>query len=322
MNEVDWIRDLQSRFALPPSSTRLGIGDDACILTLGGHESLVATVDSMIEGVHFREGWLTDAELARRILRVSLSDIAAMGAEPRGWLLSLETKTLPGRFGPAFLDGIQEDSEHFGVPLIGGNVTRTRGPIGLHSTVLGAVPIGTALRRDRANCGDELWVSGEPGRARVALESLLGTDDTTPREGPRLEAWKEPRPRLDLGIALRVRDLASAAIDLSDGIGLDMSRLLEASRLGATIEVGPLSLDTGLPVSTIIEGGEDYELLFTASPEKREWIEELSRELGVPLRVIGRTEATPGLRAVRDDGQTVEIGVATGWDPFRSGPES
>lgn len=314
MDELQWVDALVERFSIPPRPGLVGPGDDAAVVPLEPGEAPVLTVDVMVDGVHFRDGWLTDAELARRSIRVSASDLAAMAAAPRGVLLSIETPELPGRVGETFWDGVDAELRAMDVPLLGGNVTRTSGPLSISATVLGGVIPGHEVLRSTARAGDEVWITGVPGRALAARREMEAGE---PRRDPC--PWRQPPNLLDAARELASRSLLSAAIDVSDGLGLDLWRLLEASTIGAVIDVRPLvelgrsQSFTGFVEETVLEGGEDYELLFTTAPGSMGG-DELD-DMGVFLTRIGVATAELGIRLRH--GQEEQAYTPRGWDPFR-----
>ena len=307
LDEDAWIETILQRFPQTGSGI-LGPGDDAALLPLPADEVAVLTVDTLVDGTHFRPGWITDRELGWRSLAVSLSDLAAMGATPRGAVLAIETPDLPGRLGEAFFAGVEEILGRFDTPLLGGNVTRTDGPLAVSSTLVGSVRPGHELRRDGARPGDDLWVSGVPGRAAEARRRRAAG-------GPHPEPcpWAQPLPRVALGRLLRSAGV-HAAIDLSDGLARDLHRLLEASGVGAEIELTVLG-DDAPTLEDILEGGEDYELLFTAGAESREAIADASTRTGGVVHRIGEIVETAGFRLRQGDERLPYS--PRGWDPFR-----
>ncbi len=311
MNEIEWVERLRARFGFPDSLDTVGIGDDACVLTFAAHESLVTTVDTVVEGVHFRNEWLSNEELASRAIRVSVSDLAAMGAAPRGVLLALETTSLPGRFDDAFFDGVASACGELGTTLLGGNVTKTSGPLSISVTALGAVTHGMAILRSTARAGDELYVSGSPGLASTVLDALLAGSGV---DASKREAWIHPEPRLELARRLSRGDHVTAAIDLSDGLAMDLGRLLRSSDVGATVDLSTLEEATQLDLETILRGGEDYELLVAIRPGRDAELASIAEQLAVPLTRIGHVNAQPGIELRGRNG--VWTGSADGWDPF------
>ncbi len=296
----------------------LELGDDAALLLPPDGHELVVAKDALVAGVHF---FAEDPArlVAGKALRVNLSDLAAMGAEPLGYLLAL---ALPRGTEDAWLEdfvrGLEETQARFGLGLLGGDTVATPGPLTLSVTVLGHVPEGRALLRSGARPGDEIWVSGRLGEAAMGLRILRGLAVPDEEAMPLVARYHTPEPRLALGRALR--GLAHAAIDVSDGLVADLGHLCRRSGVAATVELERLPVSDllrGIPRwrETALTGGDDYELLFTAAPADRPAVEALSRDLGLPLSCIGRTAAGEGVRVVDAEGREVAIG-SPGWRHF------
>ncbi len=304
----------------------LGLADDAALLTPPAGRDLVLTVDAMIEGVHFLPDEPPDL-VARKLLRVNLSDLAAMGAVPLGYLLTAawpETKDEAWIAG--FAAGLAEDQAIFPVHLIGGDTTRTPGPLALSLTAVGSVPTGAGLKRSTAQAGDLLFVSGTIGDSALGLKILRG--ELEARDGQDRAALvarhRLPEPRLALGRALVEEGLATAAIDISDGLVADVGHIAETSALAARIEAAavPLSAAAGRAVArdpdlraAIFGGGEDFELAFTAPPERAGAVAALSERLALPIARIGVLAAGRGVTLVDAAGREVPLASA-GWTHF------
>lgn len=316
--EFDLIRRY---FQFPTRHTELGVGDDgALIRTTPGNETVVST-DMLVAGTHFFAD--TNAEsLGWKALAVNISDMAAMGAQPRWAVLAMALPDIDERWVAEFAHGLFACAEAFGVDLVGGDTTR--GPLTLCVTIFGEVPLGCALRRDGARPGDDIWISGHPGRAALGLAHLKG--ETTVRE-PWLEkclaALYRPQPRVALGLALR--GIASSALDVSDGLLGDLQHILERSQVGAQVDVAlvPRSdLDAACDNESVVErcvlgGGDDYELLFTAPVEKRGTIAALANDLPLVLTRIGCITDDAGLSVIRADG-TAYHPDCLGYDHFQT----
>ncbi|NND59975.1 MAG: thiamine-phosphate kinase [Gammaproteobacteria bacterium] len=244
-----------------PDDVVAGIGDDAAVLRPAPGNELVAAVDTLAEAVHFPRG-LASRFVGWRALAVNLSDLAAMGAEPSWALLSLSVPAADESWFSGFASGFFRLAEEYDVALVGGDTVR--GPLSISVTVLGQVPAGVALTRSGARPGDRLFVSGNPGAAALGLQSLQGLAGNE-RYQP---AFLQPHPRIALGRALR--GLASAVIDISDGLGMDCKRLADAS--GVAIDIDPERL-AGVAaagdVANALSGGDDYELAFTVPAAQR-----------------------------------------------------
>ncbi|CAL93127.1 thiamine-phosphate kinase [Azoarcus olearius] len=310
---------IQRHFSRPCGHTALAGGDDAALLHPRPGMELAVSADMLVAGTHF----FPDADphdLGWKTLAVNVSDLAAMGADPRWALLSLALPAADDAWIAAFADGFYACAERFGVDLAGGDTTR--GPLTLSVTILGEVPRGQALTRAGANAGDDIWVSGQPGLAALGLEMLRGTFAPT-ADGERcLAALHRPQPRVALGQALR--GLASAALDISDGLLGDLGHILVQSRCGATLHEDALPLaalyatgaSPALARRCLLAGGDDYELLFCAPPAARAAITALGPALALPLTRIGTLSDAPGTVALRSADGTLTALAARGYDHF------
>jgi thiamine-monophosphate kinase len=303
------------------SGVVLGIGDDAALLRPRAGSVLAACVDTLVEGVHFPPGtaW---ADLGWKALAVNLSDLAAMGAVPCWATLAL---TLPDG-DPAAFAGIVRGLRHLGalhgVALVGGDTTR--GPLSLTVQALGQVPLRRALRREGARAGDGVWVSGHLGDAAAGLAIVQGRQAAaSPADARRLRGRLDrPTPRVALGIALR--GVASACIDVSDGLAQDLGHVLRASGAGAAIAVDALPLSPALRRAIAdparrrelaLSGGDDYELCFTVPPRREARLAAIARALRLPLARIGAVTAGRALRLRDAAGRRVALS-RPGYDHF------
>jgi thiamine-monophosphate kinase len=280
-----------------------GVGDDCARVLLGDGMELAVTSDMLIEGRHF----LPDAEpgaLGHKALAVNLSDLAACAATPRWVTLALSIKTVDEGWLRAFCDGFFSLAERYGVDLVGGDTTRGE-LVTITITALGEVPRGQALSRAGARAGHDVWVSGELGGAALGL-----VHPELPQAAKRLHA---PEPRIALGLGLR--GLASAAIDVSDGLVGDLGHILERSAVGARVRYDAIPKcpafggidDPQLESDCVLSGGDDYELLFTAPGERRAAIEALAGGIRLPLSRIGSIEAGGGLEVLDTSGQPMRF---------------
>jgi thiamine-monophosphate kinase len=300
------------------SDVVLGIGDDAALLSMDPGSELVLTTDALVEGVHFLPG-APARSLGHRALAVNLSDIAAMGASARWALLALNLPEADERWLQPFAEGFSALARTHRVALVGGNVTR--GPLSITVQLAGAVPRGQALRRDGARPGDALYVSGSVGDAAAGLALLRGELEVAAGAAAFLQQrFEYPTPRLELGVALR--SLASACIDVSDGLYRDAQRLLAASGCGATLELERLPLSPALQAAlgaraarAALDGGEDYELCFTAASAKAAAIAALAERSGTPLTCIGAIRDGDGVELKSN--KTVMQFSPLGFDHFR-----
>lgn len=292
----------------------IGVGDDCALLAPTPGMQLAVTTDTMVSGVHFLPD--DDPEgLGHKLAAVNLSDLAAMGAAPRWLWLNLTLPAVDEVWLAAFARGLFALTEGHGAVLAGGDTTR--GPLALGLTAMGELPPGLALRRDGARPGDLLCISGIPGEAAAGLAHRLGHAALPEAAAERaLARLHRPTPRVALGLALR--GLASSAIDVSDGLAQDLGHILAASQVGATLELErlPASPVFGtLPREDVLRlqlaGGDDYELLFTLSPDKAGMLADLPET----VTVIGRIDSTPGLRLVTPEGGLFPLTVK-GHDHF------
>lgn len=277
----------------PQKNLLLGVGDDCALL--GGPQAgsvLAITTDMLVENRHFFAN-VDPKALGHKALAVNLSDLAAMGAQPTAFTLSLALSKNDPDWLSEFSNGLYELADQFNCQLIGGDTTA--GPLTINITAIGEVPPNQALRRGNAQAGDDIWVSHEIGDARWALGHLRGEwqidKDVFAQARLRLD---KPSPRVELG--LRLRSLAHAAIDISDGLLGDLQHILEASHLDATVWVDKIPVSSHLAQESIerrrlcsLKGGDDYELCFTAKPENRAALDSLSQTLKLKLTRIGMT---------------------------------
>jgi thiamine-monophosphate kinase len=277
----------------------LGIGDDAALLELPAGTELVAAVDTIVRGRHFLED-ASAHSIGHRALAVNLSDMAAMGATPAWATLALTMPEVDVSWLEEFSSGLLALADEHAVELVGGDTTQ--GPLTVSVQILGYVPRGTALRRDGGRAGDLLAVSGTLGDAAAGLAfSRQGTDGRTPEIEALIHRFNYPAPRVSLGQA--ARGLASAAMDLSDGLVGDLPKLAQASGLAAHVEIEKLPLSAALrsaaspPQSRdwALGGGDDYELLFAISPDRFPALERAARQLNLTLTTIGNLRAGAGV---------------------------
>lgn len=296
----------------------LALTDDAALVDVPPGAQLVVAKDAIVADVHF----LADdpAELiAGKLLRVNLSDLAAMGAEPLGYLTVLaRSPDIDDYWLRRFTAGLEADQQRFGCHLLGGDTVSTPGPLTLTLTILGLVPRGQALLRSGARVGDEVWVSGTLGDAAMGLRVLRGLAVDEDEALMLIDRYRTPRPRLALGKGLR--GVASAAIDVSDGLVADLGHILATSGVGARIDVSLLPLSPvgrGIPGAheAALTGGDDYELLFTAPAGHRPAIEALAARLDHGLTRIGSIHGGAGLDLVDGDGRPVVL-ERVGWRHF------
>jgi len=318
-SEADLIAWIRRRTPRRVPGLILGIGDDAALLTVGPGLELVLTTDMSIEGVHFTSAFHPPKAVGHRALARSLSDVAAMGGTPRYALISLALSRRASRnWVEGFVDGLLSLARRFRVAVIGGDTAIVTGPIVSDVVVAGVVPRSRALRRSGAQPGDRVFVSGRLGMAALGLRLLLKRRRLRkPIERAALRAHLFPQPQCALGRFLSEHRLASAMMDLSDGLSIDLRRLCDASGVGATlfadrIPIPPLP-DTRDAMDLALHGGEDYHLLFTVPPAK---CSKIPRHLGrIPLRCIGEIRSTRGIDLITREGKTLPV-VNRGFDHF------
>lgn len=314
--------DVIARFFTRPARTAiLGVGDDCALVRVPADLALAVTTDLLVEGTHFLAG-ADPAKLGHKALAVNISDLAAMGADPRWATLSLVLPEADESWLERFAQGMFDLAGRFGVEIIGGDTTR--GPRAVSITALGTLPPGLALRRDGAREDEDVWLSGTTGDAALGLAHLRGRmilPDAALRHC--LARLETPVPLVDLG--RRLRGVASSAIDVSDGLVADLGHVLERSGIGAEVWLDELPrsmalaecADAGFARECLLGGGDDYELLFTAPQKRRAAILALAAEIGLPLTRIGRTVAgAPAVSVLDGAGRPVPVGPG-GYDHFR-----
>ena len=298
----------------------LGIGDDCALLTPLAGMQLAISCDMLVEGRHFFPN--ADPEkLGHKSLAVNLSDLAAMGAKPLAFTLALALPEANPAWLAPFAQGLFAIADQYDCPLIGGDTTK--GALNICITVFGELPPGQALRRAAAQAGDDIWISGTLGDARLALagynnEITLDTA-TQANAATRLHT---PTPRVALGLALR--GIAHSAIDISDGLIGDLGHILDASHLGATLDVNTLPTGPMLEMQSpdiqrrfTLAGGDDYELCFTAAVAQRNAILAAAQSAGTPVTRVGTVETSPGLRLIDAAGKPLDLRL-TSFDHFTS----
>jgi thiamine-monophosphate kinase len=301
----------------------LGLTDDAALVDCPPGRRLVMTVDAMVEGVHYLPDDPPDL-VARKLLRVNLSDLAAMGAHPLHYLLtSALPKTIGDDWVERFAAGLAEDQRIYGVDLLGGDSVATPGPAALTLTAIGEVAVGAEIRRQGARPGDRVWVSGTIGDAYLGLKLLRGEypEIAGADRAELVRRFQLPEPRTVLGPSLI--GVAHAMLDVSDGLLADLGHICDASGVGATVRL-PLPLSEAAKrliadrpelAAQLATGGDDYELLFAAPPEASAAIDRLSAELALPITEIGAIEAGDGVRLVDAAGTPIPVASA-GWQHF------
>lgn len=302
----------------------LGLGDDAALMDVPAGQQLVLTMDSMVAGVHFFADDPADL-IARKLIRVNLSDLAAKGAQPFALMLSA---AFPHNVGMEWLrrfaDGLAQDCQEYGLALIGGDTVSTPGPLTLTVTAFGRVGQGQALLRSGAKDGDVVFITGTVGDGALGLLTRQGRFPHLSEDcvSPLTQRYLLPQPRVKLGP--RLLGLAHAAMDVSDGLVQDLGHLCRQSGLGAVIQAQTLPLsepaqrllaDNPALLSDVLSGGDDYEILFTASVEHADKIARLADDAGTRLTAIGRMRAQAGVIVADGQGRPVDL-ARTGWRHF------
>lgn len=270
----------------------LGIGDDCALLTPPDGYQLALSIDTLVVDVHF-PAHADPYLIAQKALRTNLSDLAAMGAQPLAFTLALTLPNADENWLAAFSRGLRDCANEFDIALIGGDTTR--GPaLVISIQITGVVPAQRALLRSGAGIDDVIFVSGTLGDARAALELLATSPQLNAQQQSLLSRYYTPSPRIALGVALR--DIASAAIDISDGLAADLGHILERSAVGAIIEPAKLPLSRALrertdAIELALYGGDDYELCFTVPPQKKKAMQNIAHQLSLPLTEIGTVVA-------------------------------
>lgn len=278
-----------------------GIGDDCAILRPPRGHDLLVTTDFSLEGVHFRRDWHAADSAGHRCLARGLSDIAAMGGDPMAVFLSLALPAdSPQRWADGFISGLLRLCKKFDVPLAGGDLAQSKAGVLADIVVVGSVPPGKALLRSGARVGDAIYVTGALGGSAAAVEAMSAGKKLTANSNAE---HFYPTPRIEIG--RKLRGIATTAIDLSDGLSVDLAHICDESGVGAEIDASAVPVAKGATLKQALHGGEDYELLFTARRAVPKSI------AGVPVTRIGQIA---GRRGVRIDGRKLK---PEGWEHFR-----
>jgi thiamine-monophosphate kinase len=312
---------IKRHFTRPAANAVLGVGDDCALVDVTNGMDLAVSVDTMVSGTHFFPD-VNPENLGHKALAVNLSDIAAMGAMPYWAMLALTLPNVDHDWLAAFAKGFFDLAQEYNVSLIGGDTTR--GPsLVMTVTIMGEVPAGAALRRSGAKPGNDVWVSGNVGDAALAVAHRYGRIvlEAADYQEAVMRLY-EPSPRVALGQALR--GLATAAIDISDGLLADLTHICRLSEVGATVDlnsvpvssIGLKHINSDEGRNAILAGGDDYELCFTAHPNSRDSIEDLTEVLGIPITRIGQIKRGKGVSLLGPDGKAVKID-GRGYDHFK-----
>lgn len=313
LNEQEIIQRYFTQPLKDPAIT-LGIGDDAAIIAPPAEHELVITTDTMVEGSHFTVE-MPPVDLGYKLMAVNLSDMAAMGAEPKWATLNITLTTLDESWLQSFSEGLLDCAQMYKVALIGGDLTKGM-QLNASVQLIGIVPNGTALTRNGAQVGDQIFVTGTIGAAATALQELqlhhYAHDCLT---AELYQALYHPQPRIELGIALR--SLANCAIDISDGLLHELKLLCNVGDVGARLQLDQLPCTELVDPHTGLIGGEDYELLFTAPANCSEKINNLIDQFDCPITEIGEIIAGNAIE-IRQQGRPVEVPKCSGFDHFEN----
>lgn len=310
--------DIIAKYFNRPAQADVGIGDDAALIRVREGYQLAVSADMSVAGTHFFAD-IDPFAIGWKSMAVNVSDMAAMGAEPKWATLSIALPELDAAWLKRFSEGLFACADAFGVSLIGGDTTR--GPLNIAINIMGEVPFGHALQRSGALVDDDIWVSGALGCAALWLQHRLGRLELHAEELAMFaEAMHHPQPRVALGLALR--GIATAALDISDGMLSDLGHILKASQVGAVLDWQAIptpvlqhsKVNESVLQQVALAGGDDYELCFTAPAKQRQALLALSGQLDVPLSRIGKVRAEPGLQVL--DANNPIVLSQKGYDHF------
>lgn len=310
--------ELIAKYFTRPVQADLGVGDDAALIRLRPGYQLAVSADMSVAGTHFFAD-IDPFAIGWKAMAVNVSDMAAMGAQPKWATLSIALPEINELWLQGFSAGLFACADAFGVSLIGGDTTR--GPLNVAINIMGELPQGEALQRNGAQTGDDVWVSGTLGQAALWLQHRLGALDLHAEDVAMLAtAMHHPQPRVALGLALR--GIATAALDISDGLLADLTHILEASAVGAELDWASIpkpvlqqsAVSESLLQQVVLAGGDDYELCFTVAPQHRDTLRALADQLALPLHRIGKITTAAGLQVL--DGEAAVVLSQKGYAHF------
>ncbi len=319
--EFEFINWLRSQKINHTTNLIAGIGDDAAIFSPSVNQETLISTDLLAEDIHFKLDFTSPDLLGYKTLAVNLSDIAAMGGQARYFLLSIACpKNLPDRFLTELLSGMLTLAETTEVTLIGGDTSASTNKLFLNITILGECPSGKAIRRSGAKAGDEIYLTGQIGGSALGLELLQQGKRITDKSLTNLEklalfAHLKPQPRLNFGKALGLENIATSMIDISDGLSSDLGHICQESNVGATIDLTLLPIFPSASLNQALNGGEDYELLFTVASKHSAKLREVSKLFpDLPVTKIGTI--TSNLDRWLIEGERKTPLLAKGYDHF------
>lgn len=317
-SEFDIIEDYFIRQRIKRDDVKLGIGDDAALISIPKDQQLVVSMDTLVSNVHFPTN--TSAEdIGYKSLAVNLSDLAAMGAVPAWFTLALTLPNVDNEWLQGFAKGLFILANKYNLQLVGGDTTQ--GPLTVSIQIAGYVPAGKALMRRGAKVGDSIYVTGTLGDAALGLRCLQQPDEYKP-DPEAINKLNHPSPRVDIGLA--IRDIASACIDISDGLLADLGHILDANQVGASLDRKMLPLSHSMKLlcdehecnyDMVLAGGDDYELCFCVSPQNEPGLESIVADSGVRLTRIGQIEQQTGMR-LYNGGQLCDLKYKQGFEHF------
>lgn len=312
--------DISPPLTAQTSSVELGVGDDCALLNIAAGQQLALSIDTLVAGRHFPID-ADSADIAHRALAVSISDLAAMGATPLAFTLAISLPEADFNWLRGFSHGLKEAAGRYRIPLIGGDTTR--GPLAITLQVHGTVPAGNSLQRSGAGVGDSIYASGYLGDAAAAL-AVLNTSCEVGAEEQQyfLTRFYQPAARLSLG--QRLLGIASAAIDISDGLLADLGHIVTASKVGATVysrrlPISPVmtaSVESRQALMYALTGGDDYELCFTVPPSKVAMVNTIAEQLNIPLTHIGEITEGDKITCLDHNNKAIDLNSA-GYQHFR-----
>jgi thiamine-monophosphate kinase len=320
--EFEFIAGLRARVAADAHADLIaGIGDDAAILRPSANSELLITTDLLVEEIHFDLSYTSPAQLGHKALAVNLSDIAAMGGRPRYFLLGFACpRPLAEGFLDNMIDAMMSLAREHGVALIGGDTCTARRSLFINITLIGECAPGKSVRRNTARPGDSIYITGALGGSALGLD-LLRSGIRFSQEGERdektaaLSAHLLPQPRVELGAAIGERGLATAMIDISDGLSSDLNHICDESGVGAEVDAEAIRIASGASLKQALNGGEDYELLFTVSPDRVAEIETLRTDFpNIEISKIGSI-TTSQERWLISEGKRYSL-IPRGYDHF------
>lgn len=321
ISEFGLIKKYFKRASKGRKHVAVGIGDDCALTDVPNGQQLAITVDTLVKGIHFLPSTLPD-DLACKAIAVNLSDLAAMGAEPAWMTLALTIPDTDEDWLAVFNQSLFKWADFYGIQLIGGDTTR--GPLTITIQAMGFVPPKAAPLRSGAKAGDVIFVTGTIGDAGLGLSIITGEHKPVNEENSRflVQRFNKPTPRVALGLA--IRNIASSAIDLSDGLAGDLKHILESSNVGAIIELESLPLSEALlsecdldrAIQYALSSGDDYELCFTVPEDDIEKLERSLKSTGCVYKQIGRITGGSGITYIQD-GNTVDLQMS-GYSHFKS----